>query len=80
MRRLSEIDRNQFKPIKERRGRTEWSERPLKYFLYKNRNDNTYWEARPLFTEEDIYYSGGPMEYVEVTQDYAKEHYPEAFV
>jgi hypothetical protein len=74
---LDKIDYSEFRPIKERRGNPDMGERPLSYFLFQRKSDGSYWEARPLFDKEDMYYSGGPMEYVEVSKEYVKGHYPD---
>ena len=72
---LDKINYNEFIPIKERRGDETKGEKPLLFYLYQRKSDNVYWEARPLYSEEDIYYSGGPMEYIEVSPNYAYERY-----
>ncbi len=77
---FSKINYNDFEPIKERRGDIKKGEKPLLYYLYRRKKDNTYWEAQPLYDKEDMYYSGGPVEYVEVSIDYVKEHYPDVKV
>ena len=77
---LDKINYNDFKPIKERRGDINKGEKPLLYYLYQKKEDKSYWEARPVYDKEDMYYSGGPMEYEEVSKDYVKEHYPKVKV
>jgi len=74
---LIHIDYTEFSALEERRGNTSKGEKPLLYFLYQKKKDGSFWEARPLYNKEDMYYSGGPMEYVEVSHEYVKEHYPD---
>ena len=73
----TKFDRTKFKPLRERRGIADKGERPLLYYLFQKLDDCCYWEARPLYDQESIYYSGGPMEYVEVIKDYVKDRYPD---
>lgn len=71
------INLKEFEPIKERRGNIDKGEMNLLYYLYKRKKDGSYWEAQPLYNKEHMYYSGGPMQYVNVSTDYIKEHYPD---
>ena len=73
----TKFDRTKFRPLRERRGTANKGERQLLYYLYQELDGRSYWEARPLYDQESIYYSGGPMEYVEVTKDYVKDRYPD---
>ena len=73
---LNKIDYKEFSAIEERRGNENKGEKPLEYYLFQKKEDGGFWEARPLYDKEDMYYSGGPREYVEVSHEYVKEHYP----
>ena len=77
---LNKIKYKDYEPIQERRGDEKKGERPLLYYLYQKKKDKSFWEARPLFEKEDMYYSGGPMEYVKVSMEYVKEQYPDVEV
>lgn len=46
-----------------------------KFSLFKCRECNTYWEWRPLY--EETMYGGEPGEWVKVTEEYVREHYPD---
>jgi hypothetical protein len=72
---LNKINFEEYIALEIRRGDEDNGEKPLQYYLFQKKNDGSFWEARPLYDEEDMYYSGGPMEYVEVSPEYVKEHY-----
>jgi len=74
---LNKIDFKEFEPIMERRGSISKGDKNLLYYLYKRKKDGSYWESQPLYEEEHMYYSGGPMQYIKVSIEYIKEHYPD---
>ena len=74
---LDKIDLDEFNVLRQRRGCIENGEKPLLYYLYQRKTDNSYWEGRPLDDDEDAYYSGGPLEYVSVAMDYVMDRYPD---
>lgn len=63
------------KSIKQRRGNPEMGEKDAYYYLCRATSDNSFWETRPLYEKDHMYYSGGPVEYVEVDLEYVKKYY-----
>jgi hypothetical protein len=67
--------RDSFEPVQQRKGNVKAGEKPLFYYLYRDVMDGSFWETRPLYDRDDMYYSGGPVEYVQVDREYIQERY-----